>query len=209
MIGVGGTAPVGAAGQVLAGLEVVGPARAAGIEPGGDRPAVGDRRNPGRAPDRARAGRAADARVVGIAVAAPVGRAPPDDPRAARGLAPLAGVTSTRRRSSCPTTNADAGYGGRTAGADAAAGLLARTEGILVDPVYTAKALAGLIGARPRRPAQRPRRVLARRRDARVVRGPAGRLTAAASAALALLVRGSPGVAEPASGPPVWSTAPE
>ena len=37
------------------------------------------------------------------------------------------------------------GYGVRTPEADEATRLLARTEGILVDPIYTAKALAGLI----------------------------------------------------------------
>ncbi len=39
------------------------------------------------------------------------------------------------------------GYGRPTAAAAEAADLLARTEGILVDPIYTAKALAGLIAA--------------------------------------------------------------
>ncbi|MEO8469584.1 MAG: pyridoxal-phosphate dependent enzyme [Chloroflexota bacterium] len=38
-----------------------------------------------------------------------------------------------------------AGYGVPTAAADEAAALLARSEGILVDPIYTAKALAGLV----------------------------------------------------------------
>jgi len=37
------------------------------------------------------------------------------------------------------------GYGRPTEAAEAATRLLARTEGILVDPIYTAKALAGLI----------------------------------------------------------------
>ena len=37
------------------------------------------------------------------------------------------------------------GYGRRTEAADEATRLLARSEGILVDPIYTAKALAGLI----------------------------------------------------------------
>jgi D-cysteine desulfhydrase len=37
------------------------------------------------------------------------------------------------------------GYGRRTSAADEATTLLARTEGILVDPIYTAKALAGLV----------------------------------------------------------------
>lgn len=38
-----------------------------------------------------------------------------------------------------------AGYGHRSEAADAAADVLARTEAILVDPIYTAKALAGLV----------------------------------------------------------------
>ena len=37
------------------------------------------------------------------------------------------------------------GYGRPTVAADEAARLLARTEGILVDPIYTAKALACLV----------------------------------------------------------------
>jgi 1-aminocyclopropane-1-carboxylate deaminase/D-cysteine desulfhydrase-like pyridoxal-dependent ACC family enzyme len=37
------------------------------------------------------------------------------------------------------------GYGIPTAAAAEATRLLARTEGILVDPIYTAKALAGLV----------------------------------------------------------------
>ncbi|MDP9481706.1 MAG: pyridoxal-phosphate dependent enzyme, partial [Chloroflexota bacterium] len=37
------------------------------------------------------------------------------------------------------------GYGRPSTAGDEAARLLARSEGILVDPIYTAKALAGLI----------------------------------------------------------------
>jgi D-cysteine desulfhydrase/L-cysteate sulfo-lyase len=37
------------------------------------------------------------------------------------------------------------GYGRPSAAATEAAGLLATTEGILVDPIYTAKGLAGLV----------------------------------------------------------------
>jgi 1-aminocyclopropane-1-carboxylate deaminase/D-cysteine desulfhydrase-like pyridoxal-dependent ACC family enzyme len=41
------------------------------------------------------------------------------------------------------------GYGRPTAQADEAAAILGRTEALLVDPIYTAKALAGLVaGAR-------------------------------------------------------------
>jgi 1-aminocyclopropane-1-carboxylate deaminase/D-cysteine desulfhydrase-like pyridoxal-dependent ACC family enzyme len=39
------------------------------------------------------------------------------------------------------------GYGRRTAEADEAAALLARTDALLVDPIYTAKALAGLVSS--------------------------------------------------------------
>src|SRR5260221_475743 len=38
-----------------------------------------------------------------------------------------------------------AAYGRPTAASEAATRLLARSEGILVDPIYTAKALAGLV----------------------------------------------------------------
>jgi 1-aminocyclopropane-1-carboxylate deaminase/D-cysteine desulfhydrase-like pyridoxal-dependent ACC family enzyme len=37
------------------------------------------------------------------------------------------------------------GYGRRSADAEAAARLIARTEGIIVDPIYTAKAMAGTL----------------------------------------------------------------
>ena len=47
-------------------------------------------------------------------------------------------------------TQLGAGYGRPTEAAEAATRLLARTEGILVDPIYTAKALAGLIAAASR-----------------------------------------------------------
>ena len=47
-------------------------------------------------------------------------------------------------------TQLGAAYGRPTVAGEAAAALLARSEGILVDPIYTAKALAGLIEmARP------------------------------------------------------------
>ncbi|MDQ2965270.1 MAG: D-cysteine desulfhydrase, partial [Chloroflexota bacterium] len=39
------------------------------------------------------------------------------------------------------------GYGRPTPAADEATRLLAQTEGILVDPIYTAKALASLVAA--------------------------------------------------------------
>ncbi len=61
------------------------------------------------------------------------------------GLAPLAGVEVDPATSVLEDDQLGAGYGRPTTAADEATRLLARTEGILVDPIYTAKALAGLI----------------------------------------------------------------
>ena len=52
---------------------------------------------------------------------------------------------STTPRSSSTRSQLGDGYGRPTEAADEATRLLARTEGILVDPIYTAKALAGLV----------------------------------------------------------------
>ena len=63
------------------------------------------------------------------------------------GLA-LAGRSATAVRGIAvahPAAQLGAGYGHPTPEAEAAMRLLARTEGILVDPIYTAKALAGLV----------------------------------------------------------------
>ena len=93
-----------------------------------------------------------------------------------------------------------------TDAADEATRLLARTEGILVDPIYTAKALAGADRARPRRARWTASgRVLARRRHARPVRAPDG-----ADPALAGLTRPADRHASRSFiRPPVWRTAPE
>ena len=112
VIGVGGTGPVGAAGQVLAGLELADQLDGGGVGGGDGRPAVGDRRDPGRASS------------TGLALAAPpiragrrdrgrrAGRgAPADDPRrSSTGLAPLAGarVAADARSSSRTTSSATA-----------------------------------------------------------------------------------------------------
>ena len=49
-----------------------------------------------------------------------------------------------QRLPSCPNSH-EFGYGAVTPGGREALDLLAKTEGILLDPVYTAKAMAGLI----------------------------------------------------------------
>ncbi|MEO5940435.1 MAG: pyridoxal-phosphate dependent enzyme, partial [Candidatus Limnocylindrales bacterium] len=82
--------------------------------------------------------------VVGIAVASPAEDLRPTIFAILDGLAPLAGGRVDPDSVILEDDQLGAGYGRPTAGADEAARLLARTEGILVDPIYTAKALAGL-----------------------------------------------------------------
>lgn len=154
-IGVGGSGPaggppVGAIGQVVAGLELLAQTTTLGWEPdvvivptatGGTHAGlVAAIRTGGSA-----------CRVLGVAVSA---RA--DDARASvellvRDLERMlggAGRGDSGRRG--PGIEIDgsqlgAGYGLPTPAAAEATELLARTEGVLVDPIYTAKALAGLV----------------------------------------------------------------
>ena len=83
--------------------------------------------------------------VLGIAVASPGAELRPVIEAILDGLEPLAGVRVEPQTVVLEDDQLGAGYGRRTAAADEAAALLARTEGILVDPIYTAKALAGLV----------------------------------------------------------------
>jgi L-cysteate sulfo-lyase len=85
--------------------------------------------------------------LCGIAVS---GGEPEKCARALRIANEAAGMldTSTRVRQEDLATNQDqigSGYGIPTAGSSEAIRLLARSEGIFLDPVYTAKAMAGLI----------------------------------------------------------------
>ncbi|HEX2755340.1 MAG TPA: pyridoxal-phosphate dependent enzyme [Candidatus Limnocylindrales bacterium] len=145
VIGVGGTGPIGAAGQVLAGLEVADQLGAAGIgaatvvlpsATGGTQAGV-------------LAGLALAAPplrdVLGIAVAAPAAELRPTILGILEGLAPLVGGVLHGDAVVLEDDQLGDGYGRPTAAADEATRLLARTEGILVDPIYTAKALAGLV----------------------------------------------------------------
>jgi 1-aminocyclopropane-1-carboxylate deaminase/D-cysteine desulfhydrase-like pyridoxal-dependent ACC family enzyme len=62
-----------------------------------------------------------------------------------RELAAMAGIEPPLDRIELDDRQLGEGYGRPTGASQAAAQLLARTEGILVDPIYTAKALAGFI----------------------------------------------------------------
>ena len=137
VIGVGGTGAVGAYGQLLAAREVIAQA---------DETALGiDRIVLATATGGTQAGLLAGlrpaTRVTGIVVA-----------RTADELRPVIAKTATELGAVVDAADIDlderfigAGYGRPTEAAQEAADLLARTEAILVDPIYTAKALAGLV----------------------------------------------------------------
>jgi L-cysteate sulfo-lyase len=144
VIEVGGSGAVGAIGQVVAGFELVDQLATRGV--------VADDLVVPSATGGTQAGllvglRTAGAatRVHGIAVT------PADElrPKIEATVAAL-GVVDGLAAVSADQVVLDgaqlgAGYGRRTASADEATRLLARTEGLLVDPIYTAKALAGLV----------------------------------------------------------------
>jgi 1-aminocyclopropane-1-carboxylate deaminase/D-cysteine desulfhydrase-like pyridoxal-dependent ACC family enzyme len=148
VIGVGGTGPVGAAGQVLAGLELADQLTEAGIR---DATVVLPSATGGTQAGLVAAMAVAAAwggprvDVVGIAVAAPSAELRPTVLGLLDELAPLAGVRPADEVVMLDDDQLGGGYGHPTAAADEAARLLARTEGVLVDPIYTAKALAGLV----------------------------------------------------------------
>jgi 1-aminocyclopropane-1-carboxylate deaminase/D-cysteine desulfhydrase-like pyridoxal-dependent ACC family enzyme len=145
VVAVGGTGPVGAAGQVLAGLEVAEQLHAAGV--GAATIVVPSATGGTQAGVIAGLALAAPPLrdVVGIAVAAPAAELRPTVLGILNGLVPLIGGAVHESAVVLEDDQIGAGYGRRTEAADEATALLAQTEGILVDPIYTAKALAGLI----------------------------------------------------------------
>ena len=145
IIAVGGSGPVGAAGQVLAGLELAEQLDAVGIRAatvvlpsatGGTQAGLLAGLALAAPPPRG---------VVGIAVATPSAELRPVILDILEGLARLMGGMFHRESLDVDDDQLGDGYGRPTPAAEEAARLLARTEGILVDPIYTAKALAGLV----------------------------------------------------------------
>jgi 1-aminocyclopropane-1-carboxylate deaminase/D-cysteine desulfhydrase-like pyridoxal-dependent ACC family enzyme len=139
VVGVGGSGLPGCVGQVLAGLEaaaqstpnvIVLPSSTGGTQAG---LLVG----------LEMAG--VNARVIGAAVAAPADELRPTVARLVDELASLTECRVPHERIELDDSARGPGYGSPTAEADEATSLLARTEGILVDPIYTAKALALLV----------------------------------------------------------------
>ena len=148
---VGGSDATGAWGQVLGALEVAEQAAVLGCEPdvivlpsatGGTQ--AGLIVGTAAVADRAGAGSAAT-RVIGVAVAHPDDQLRPNVENLVTELSGMAGEEVPSDRIEILATQLGAGYGVPTPASEEAARLLARSEGILVDPVYTAKGLAGLI----------------------------------------------------------------
>ena len=137
VIGVGGTGAVGAFGQLLAAQELEAQSADAGVT--FDRVVLPTATGGTQA--GLLAGLPASIAVSGMVVA-----------RTADELRPVIGSTASALGRDVDPALIDfdqrfigAGYGRRSETADEAADLLARSEAILVDPIYTAKALAGLV----------------------------------------------------------------
>lgn len=145
LIGVGGSGMPGVLGQVLAGLELVDGAAAAGFVP--DDVIVPS------ATAGTQAGLLAGLATARVATSVRgIATAPGPDERRAKirallaDLAALPGIVPVAdERILLDDSQVGLDYGVPTAAAAEAASLLATTEGILVDPIYTAKALAGLV----------------------------------------------------------------
>jgi 1-aminocyclopropane-1-carboxylate deaminase/D-cysteine desulfhydrase-like pyridoxal-dependent ACC family enzyme len=137
VIGVGGSGALGAHGQRLAAAEVVAQAEAAGITI--DRIVLPTATGGTQA--GLLAGLPAEVTVSGIVVARSADEL---RPVIATLVAELGGHVDASAIEVDESQLGD-GYGRPTAAAQEAADLLARTEAILVDPIYTAKALSGLV----------------------------------------------------------------
>jgi 1-aminocyclopropane-1-carboxylate deaminase/D-cysteine desulfhydrase-like pyridoxal-dependent ACC family enzyme len=155
VIGVGGSGVLGAYGQYLAGLELFDQAVDAGLAidaivvpsaTGGTQAGL----------VAAAADRSPRTRVAGVVAARSTSELRPAIESMVRALRPVIALGSTTAATPDPSSRADLdvdldesqlgeGYGRPTPAAAEAAEILARSEGILVDPIYTAKALAGLV----------------------------------------------------------------
>jgi 1-aminocyclopropane-1-carboxylate deaminase/D-cysteine desulfhydrase-like pyridoxal-dependent ACC family enzyme len=144
VVPVGGSGPAGAAGQVLGGLELADQARSAGITPGVVIvPSATGGTQAGLLVGLHLAGLAT--RVAGIAVARPAAELAPLVAGLIDGLRSLVGLDVDVAEIDIDDAYLGRAYGVPTLAASQAAELLAGLEGILVDPIYTGKALAGLV----------------------------------------------------------------
>ncbi|MDP9482259.1 MAG: pyridoxal-phosphate dependent enzyme [Chloroflexota bacterium] len=144
LIPVGGGGSIGAHGQLLAAEELLGQAAARGI--GVDAIVLPSATGVTQVGLLAglRAG-GSPASVVGVAVAHPPDELRPTIADLLAELGTMTGIPVDPAQIELDGAELGPGYGRPTGAADEATRLLARTEGILVDPIYTAKALAGLV----------------------------------------------------------------
>jgi len=144
---VGGSEAVGAWGQVLAGIEVAEQASALGFTADAIvLPTATGGTQAGLFVGSALAA-ASSPRILGIVVAHTADELRRVIDRLVGELAGLLGHAVLASEVELDDSQIGAGYGIATEAATAATSLLARTEGILVDPIYGAKGLAGLIEA--------------------------------------------------------------
>lgn len=153
VIPVGGSGVTGAWGQALAALEVAEQASGLGLPPdaivlpsasGGTQAGIVVGSALAALGSRADGRTAGGARIIGVLTARPELELRPVIERLVLELAALAGIHAPVGRIELDSAQLGPGYGIPTTASEEATALLARTEGILVDPVYTAKALAGL-----------------------------------------------------------------
>jgi len=85
--------------------------------------------------------------VVGVTVSRPPEECVERVATIARGAADLAGVPAQDGPPTVVDGHIGPGYGLRSAEGDEAAKLVARTEGVFLDPIFAAKAMAGLLAA--------------------------------------------------------------
>jgi L-cysteate sulfo-lyase len=144
VIGVGGSGVVGVLGQVLAAFELADQAAAHGFEPADlVLPSATGGTHAGLLVGLRTAGLGTTVRGFAVTPRDEVG---PAVGRLVEELATIDGLANVPAEAiHLDPSQLGAGYGVPTEAAADATRLLARTEGILVDPVYTAKALAGLI----------------------------------------------------------------
>lgn len=148
VIPVGGSEPAGAWGQVLAALEALSQAAAADALPDAIflATATGGTQAGLLVGASVAAGDRAPARIAGVTVHPDPGLRAKIEGLAAE-LAAMAGVALPADAVELDASQVGPGYGTPTRESAGAAELLARSEGILVDPIYGAKALAALIAA--------------------------------------------------------------
>ena len=145
VIPVGGSEPAGAWGHVLAALEAADQAAEAGFHP--------DMILVPTATGGTQAGLLVGATLAmtpaplvhGVVVAKTGAELRPVIEGLVRPLSDMAGIVPPTGRIELDDDQLGPGYGQVTPASEEAARLIARSEGILVDPVYTAKGLAGLI----------------------------------------------------------------